>query len=537
MQEDRFATKLESGGRSRTTDDAALNVSGQESQSLNLELAALLDMNLAISRHLDRDELFGALAASLKTLIPTDRFGIELPIEGNKLQGHILSPRPSVLQPTQPTVLPAEGTACNWVMHNRSVVITTSLDELRDRFPVTFDVMSREGMESLCAMPLVSGERCRGALFFMAAAKGAYDRLRAGFLEQVASTVAVALDNSLAHEEVRRLRDRLQAENVYLAGEIKAEQGFEEIIGQSRAWRNVMREVEQVAPTETTVLITGDTGTGKELAARAIHNLSRRKERVLIKVNCAALPAGLIESELFGHEKGAFTGATAKRKGRFELADGGTLFLDEVGDLPLETQVRLLRVLQEQEFDRVGGTQTVKVDVRVMAATNRDLEQLVKSGAFRNDLFYRLNIFPIHLPPLRNRLEDIPFLTNYFVRKFSRRMGKKIDEASPEAMDALVHYSWPGNVRELANLLERAVILCDGGILQREHISISKLPIDSDIPITTLVETERTQILKALEKTNWIVGGSSGAAKLLGLNRTTLIARMKKLGIQTGSTF
>jgi formate hydrogenlyase transcriptional activator len=285
---------------------------------------------------------------------------------------------------------------------------------------------------------------------------------------------------------VRQLRDRLQAENIYLAAEIKAEQGFDEIIGSSQALRKALRDVEKVAPTESTVLILGETGTGKELVARAIHNLSRRKDHVLIKLNCSALPAGLIESELFGHERGAFTGATTRKKGRFELADGGTLFMDEVGELPMETQIKLLRVLQEQEFERVGGTQTLKVDVRLMVATNRNLEELVKLGAFRNDLFYRLNIFPIHLPPLRNRVEDIPVLTSYFIRKFSRRMGKEIDRISPEAMNALLNYAWPGNVRELANLVERAVILCDGGILQREHIAISVLPNVQDTPVTTL---------------------------------------------------
>jgi formate hydrogenlyase transcriptional activator len=502
-----------------------------EDNSFNLELSALLEMNKAIGRHRVRDELFGALAGSLKSLIPTERFGIELPIEGGRLQGHILSPRPSVQEPTQPTVLPARGTVCDWVIQNRTLMITASLDEIREKFPVTFHVMSSEKMESLCAMPLVSGDHCCGALFFMAAAKNAYNRLRSGFLEQVASTVAVALDNCLAHEEVRKLRDRLQAENLYLASEIKQEQGFEEIIGNSHTLQEALRQVERVAPTESTVLIMGETGTGKELVARAIHNLSTRKDHVLIKVNCSTLPAGLIESELFGHEKGAFTGATARKKGKFELADGGTLFLDEIGELSLDTQTKLLRVLQEQEFERVGGIQSIKVDVRVMAATNRNLEELVKDGAFRNDLFYRLNIFPIHLPPLRKRHNDIPILTSYFVRKFALRMRKKIDHISPEAMKSLVNYLWPGNVRELANVLERAVILCDGGTLEREHIAISEATPVFDYPLSTLQETERNQILKALEKTRWIVGGTSGAATLLGLNRTTLIARMKKLGI------
>lgn len=332
--------------------------------------------------------------------------------------------------------------------------------------------------------------------------------------------------------EVERLKNRLQEENVYLQEEIRTQHNFEELIGASGAMRKVFQNVEKVARTDTTVLITGETGTGKELVAHAIHNLSSRTQRPLIKVNCAALPSGLIESELFGHEKGAFTGAIARKKGRFELADGGTLLLDEVGELPLETQAKLLRVLQEQEFERVGGAQTLKVDVRVIAATNRNLEELIKRGAFRADLFYRLNIFPIHLPPLRDRRDDLPLLTNYLVDKFSRRMGKKIDRVSREAMDRLTRYDWPGNVRELANVLERAVILCDGGALQPDHISISEVLATPGADVTTLGDAERAHILKALEKTKWVVGGSSGAAKLLGLNRTTLLARMKKLGIE-----
>jgi Nif-specific regulatory protein len=335
-----------------------------------------------------------------------------------------------------------------------------------------------------------------------------------------------------ALSEVEQLKNRLQAENIYLQEEIKTEHNFEEIVGTSKAIRKVFQSIEKVAGTDTTVLITGETGTGKELVARAIHNLSNRKESPLIKVNCAALPTGLIESELFGHEKGAFTGAITKKKGRFELADSGTIFLDEVGELPLETQAKLLRVLQEQEFERVGGIQTLEVNVRVIAATNRTLEEVVKMGAFRVDLFYRLNIFPIHLPALRERREDIPLLINYFVGKFSRRMARKIDRVSHEALKKLMDYHWPGNVRELANVLERAVILCDGGMLQPDHMGISDLASTSNTEVLTLEEAERRHILKALEKTKWIVGGPSGAAKLLGLNRTTLLARMKKLGIE-----
>jgi transcriptional regulator with GAF, ATPase, and Fis domain len=335
-----------------------------------------------------------------------------------------------------------------------------------------------------------------------------------------------------AMAEVERLKNRLQEENVYLQEEIKTQHNFEEIIGASAAIQRVFHNIEKVADTDATVLITGETGTGKELVARALHNLSRRKASALIKVNCAALPGGLIESELFGHEKGAFTGAIARKKGRFELADGGTIFLDEVGELPLETQAKLLRVLQEQEFERVGGSGSLRVDVRVIAATNRDLGELVKLGAFRADLFYRLNIFPIALPALRERGDDVPLLTNYFVSAFSRRMGKKIDRVAREAMDRLTGYHWPGNVRELANVLERAVILCDGGALQPDHIGISDSIGAMDAVVSTLEEAERDHILKALEQTRWVVGGPTGAAKLLGLNRTTLLARMKKLGIE-----
>jgi len=339
-----------------------------------------------------------------------------------------------------------------------------------------------------------------------------------------------ALKNALA--ELEALKNRIQEENVYLQEQIKKESNLEEIIGASTAIKAVFKSVEKVARTDSTVLITGETGTGKELVANAVHARSSRRGSALIKVNCAALPAGLIESELFGHEKGAFTGATARTKGRFELADGGTILLDEVGELPLETQVKLLRVLQEQEFERVGGAQTLKVNVRVIAATNRNLAESVKHGSFRADLFYRLNIFPIHLPALRERREDIPILANHLVGKFSRRMAKRVDRIASEAMGLLTGYEWPGNVREMANILERAVILCDGGVLLKDHIGISPQFPKAENELATLEAAERSHILKALEETNWVGGGENGAAKRLGLNRTTLLARMKKLGIE-----
>jgi formate hydrogenlyase transcriptional activator len=521
----------------------------EDPQRLNLELDALLEINRAIGRHLDRDYLFGALAGCLKQVVPTERFGIELPIEGDKLQGHILTPRQPGGQPTQPTVLPALGTVCNWVLQNRTWFISGSRDELRERFPVTFEVMAGEGMESLCALPLASGERCRGALFFMAAARGAYDSLRRGFLEQVASAVAVALDDCLAHEEVRQLRDRLAAEKVYLQEEIRTEHNFEEILGSSPALKKIFTAIEQVAATDSTVLLTGETGTGKELVARAIHNRSRRKDRVLVKVHCAAIPAGLLESELFGHVKGAFTGAVERRVGRFELADRGTLFLDEVGELPPETQVKLLRVLQEQEFEPVGSSKTQKVDVRILAASNRDLEAEVAQGRFRSDLYYRLNVVTLRMPALRERQGDVPLLAMYFMERYSKRFGKRIARVSPRTMDLLVNYAWPGNVRELQNVIERAVVLFNGPELE---LGPDLLPADTTSAIppanapgaevaeppeatgnaASLQEVEKKYILAVLKRTRGVVEGPAGAARILNLHPNTLRSRMKKLGLK-----
>ena len=325
---------------------------------------------------------------------------------------------------------------------------------------------------------------------------------------------------------------RLEAQNVYLQEEIKGTHNFEELIGSSSSLKKVLKNVERVAPTDSTVLITGETGTGKELIARAIHNLSPRKGRPLVKVNCAAIPAGLIESELFGHEKGAFTGALSKKMGRFELADKGTVFLDEIGELPIDLQSKLLRVLQEGEFERVGGTQTFKVNVRVIAATNRDLELLSKTGHYRPDLYYRLNVFPIHLPALREREADIPMLVQYFVHKFAASFGKKIDRISEQMMAGLQRYQWPGNIRELEHMVERAVILSEGSVLEPIEWLSQHGGKSGAANTQTLEEMERRHIVDVLEQTNWRVSGEKGAAKILGLNPTTLEARMKKLGIR-----
>jgi PAS domain S-box-containing protein len=330
---------------------------------------------------------------------------------------------------------------------------------------------------------------------------------------------------------------RAQRENFYLQEQLQSELNFEEIVGTAPVMQQIFNSIDMVAPTDSTVLLLGETGTGKELIARALHNRSRRKQSVMVKLNCGALPANLVESELFGHEKGAFTGAVAQKKGRFELAHRGTMFLDEVGELPLETQTKLLRVLQEQEFERIGGSQTQKVDVRIIAATNRDLEKEIRRGKFRSDLFYRLNVFPIEVPPLRHRKEDIPLLANHFVSIFAQRMGRRILGIHPSVQAQLMDYDWPGNVRELANLLERAVILCQGDTLQPQHLAqhlvMTRRPQAAAAPegIPTLEEGERRLILRALEQTGGVLAGDRGAAALLGINRSTLWSRMRKLGI------
>jgi PAS domain S-box-containing protein len=334
-----------------------------------------------------------------------------------------------------------------------------------------------------------------------------------------------------AFEEIRALKDQLAQEKLYLEEEIRTEQGFEDIIGQSKALRTVLGSIEKVAPTDSSVLIQGETGAGKELIARAIHNLSPRRARTFIKLNCAAIPLGLLESELFGHEKGAFTGAIARKIGRFELAHGGTLFLDEVGDIPLELQPKLLRVLQDQEFERLGGTRTQRVDVRLVAATNRDLAQMVAANQFRSDLYYRLNVFPIRVPPLRERPEDIPLLVRHFTSMYARRMRKQIDTIPGDMMKALTRYPWPGNVRELQNLIERAVILSPGPVLHPPLAELTGPPSSPLAPAQTLEDAERAHILRALEDAHWVVGGPKGAAARLGLKRTTLLYKMDRFSI------
>ena len=370
----------------------------------------------------------------------------------------------------------------------------------------------------------------------------ACDESEEGFHQLVADRVAVDVENAVAFEDIEAacrtieaIKDQLVKETACQVEEaVGTGHDFSGIIGESRSLRRVLKQVETVAPTDSTVLVCGETGSGKELVARAVHDLSPRKGRAFVKLNCAAIPTGLLESELFGHERGAFTGAVSQKVGRFELANRGTLFLDEVGEIPLELQPKLLRVLQEQEFERLGGTRTIKVDVRLVAATNRDLGKMVAEGRFRSDLYYRLNVFPLTLPPLRERQDDIPRLVRHFTQHFARRMGRWIDTVSASVMEALVRYHWPGNVRELQNVIERAVILSRGPTLQ---IPLNEFePSAMAVPpqpfrAVKMVDTEREHILAALRNTGWRVGGPRGAASQLGMKRTTLQKKMKKLGL------
>src|SRR5262249_2345969 len=353
-------------------------------------------------------------------------------------------------------------------------------------------------------------------------------------LGEVAKQIAIAVENAQAYREITELKDRLAKENLYLEEEVRTDHNFGESVGGSAALRRVLKEVETVAPTGSTVLIRGETGTGKELIARALHDLSPRRDRTFVKLNCAAIPTGLLESELFGHEKGAFTGAIMQKVGRFELAHQGTLFLDEVGDIPPELQPKLLRALQEQEFERLGSTHTIRVDVRLVAATNRDLARMVTDGQFRSDLYYRLNVFPVVLPALRERRDDIPMLARHFTQRFARRMGRQIEAIPAAVLDALVRYPWPGNIREMQTVIERAVILSPGPALQIPlgDLTPAAAPANGPAePPLTLADAEREHILGVLRESGWVLGGPNGAAARLAMKRTTLQSKMKKLGI------
>ncbi len=494
-------------------------------------LRLLLEVNNALVSTLDLHQLLKAISACLRRVMNHDYASLALyEAAAQQLRLHALDfPRGKGLLQEE-MVFPIDGTPSGQVIVTRQPLIITGAELDRYKAAVSQLVIA-EGLRSACIVPLITANRAIGTLGLSSLRPGSFTQEDADLLMRVANQVAISIENALAYQEIAELKNQLADEKLYLEEEIRTEYTFEEIVGESPALRRVLSQVETVAPTDSSVLILGETGTGKEVIARAIHDHSPRRERTFVKVNCAAIPTGLLESELFGHEKGAFTGAIAQKVGRFELAHRGTLFLDEVGDIPLELQPKLLRVLQEKEFERLGSTRTQRVDVRVVAATNRDLTRMIEDRLFRSDLYYRLNVFPILVPPLRERAEDIPLLVRYFAQKHARRMDRRIESIPSEEMEALTRYSWPGNVRELENLIERAVILSRGPTL---HVPLPEIRPGSEAAAAspvTLEAAERDHILRTLHETHWVIAGVKGAASRLGMKRTTLQSRMAKLGI------
>ncbi|MGB7290729.1 MAG: sigma 54-interacting transcriptional regulator [Thermodesulfobacteriota bacterium] len=495
----------------------------------------ILEINNSVISNLKLNDLLIAIAKTIKAKLPYDATSITLyESVQDVLKVYAFEALFSSGYIAPGLEVPREGSHVGWVMDNKKPLVAYDLTrELR--FPQD-KMFLDDGLRSYIVTPLIIKGQAVGTFNVASKIPNRFQTTEVEYLSLIAKQIALAIDNVNCYEELETFSSKIQKEKIYLQEEIQSEYNFEEIIGGSKALKKILRQIEMVAKSDTTVLIMGETGTGKELIARAIHNISTRKDRALIKVNCPAIPTGLIESELFGHEQGAFTGALRKKIGKFELADGGTIFLDEIGDLPIETQSKLLRVLQEMEFEQVGGTKIHKVDVRVIAATNRDLEEAVKDGKFRADLYYRLNVFPITLPPLRERKEDIPVLASYFAQKFIKKLGKEIKSVSETTMERLKGYSWPGNIRELENIVERAVILSTGDTLEINESLLSSLSesdaVTKDDGPLGLEDLEREHIIKVLNQTRWQIHGEKGAAKILGINPSTLRTRMVKLGIK-----
>jgi formate hydrogenlyase transcriptional activator len=517
--------------------DNVLNISNTEAaqQSLARErdrLSLVLEINNAIVSHLELPELMKAISTCLGPVIPHDFAWLCLYDPAiHQLRTHALHFPSNQDFAEAGDPIPLEGTADGLAFSSQKTVHVRRLD--LTEFPA--EIMKRgaaAGLKSGCAVPLISHGQALGTLSVVSKQEDAFTDDDAKLFRWIGNQVALAVANSIAYQEISSLKEKLAKEKLYLEEEIQTSYNFEEIVGDSRPLKLVLKEVQTVAATDSTVLILGETGSGKELVARALHNLSNRRERTFVKINCAAIPTGLLESELFGHERGAFTGAIATKVGRFELADRGTIFLDEVGEIPLELQVKLLRVLQEQEFERLGSTRTIHVNVRILAATNRDLDQMVEEQRFRSDLYYRLKVFPVTVPPLRERVEDIPLLVRHFAQKFAQRMKKRIETIPSEAMKALQAYHWPGNVRELENFIERAVILTQGPDLFVSLEELKRAPgYVTNSGATTLEQAEREHIFKVLRESEWVIGGPAGAAARLGMKRTTLQSKMQKLNI------
>jgi formate hydrogenlyase transcriptional activator len=507
-------------------------------------LKLLLDMTNGVVSKLDLRELLREVSASVRRLMQCDGVGVTLsdPDTGElRVYAFDKSERRGIVHEGMSISKEGSSTLVRALRTSQPVCVA-EVDSTTD------PLAAGEGVKSMCHLPLIGRERVLGVLTLARDRESAFGEEDAGFLGQVANQITLAVENAIAYGEIASLKDKLAQEVVYLQDEIRTELKFEEIVGNSDVLRRVLAELETVAPTDSTVLIYGETGTGKELIARAIHNLSSRNSNAFVKLNCAAIPTGLLESELFGHEKGAFTGAIAQRVGRFELANRGTVFLDEVGEIPLELQPKLLRVLQEREFERLGSTRTLRTDARLIAATNRDLTAMVEEQKFRSDLYYRLNVFPVRVPPLRERREDIPLLVRHFVQQFSRRMNRSIETIPSETMNTLVRYDWPGNIRELQNVIERAVIVSSGPALKvplddlrtrvgsAEPLNGGGVSEDTGTMRDVLDDAERKQILAALKQTSWVVAGPKGAAALLGMKRSTLQAHMQRLGIRVSRT-
>jgi formate hydrogenlyase transcriptional activator len=549
--------------------DDALNLRQSRAVRLELErqndrLKLLLDLTNRVNSNLDLSEVLRAISASVRQVMHCDAAGISIPdAESGQFRLYALD-FPHSEGFIQEKSATTQGAASARAIATLKPVILNHI-EAGDVGPEEYAIIAGEGLKSICYIPLVNRGRVLGMFGLARREENAFSQDDVELLTVAAGQIAIAVENALTYREISGLKDKLAQEKLYLEEEIRNEMNFEQIIGTSAPLKHVLELVETVASSDSTVLLLGDTGTGKELIARAIHDHSRRQQRTFVKLNCAAIPTGLLESELFGHEKGAFTGAISQKVGRMELADQGTLFLDEVGDIPAEIQPKLLRALQEREFERLGSTHTRKVNVRLIAATNRDLEKMVAEREFRSDLFYRLNVFPIRIPPLRERREDIPLLVRYFVQKSARQMQKQIETIPAAAMKTLTNWEWPGNIRELENFIERAVILTRGKSLEVPVAELNKArvsptvngdgPLGHDITrvvqetISALTkngvksasdeydEKQRREIMRILQETKGRVGGADGAAARIGINRTTLLSRMKKFGIQAKQFF